>query len=324
MGHDESRATGHGGLQQQDVVGVPIRIAAIISFQNEAEHLPTLLRSLDAQTEPADQVALVDDGSDDESPGIVGAYAASHPGVIVVSLGRRVPSRDRLADAPELRAFMSGVDALTIGWDVVAKIDGDLELSPTLFADVRAGFCADPKLGVTGSYLSVIEPNGTRRREVHPEHHVRGPNKFYRRACYEQITPLPTQLGWDTVDDLRARARGWRTRSFAASAGDTIHLRRTGSHDGQLRAFRRWGLCAWAYGAHPLAVLLGGVTRARMRPYLLGGASYLYGWAAAGMSGYPRVEAETRAFARREDLARIGRTARLSLRGGASRGVSGS
>jgi hypothetical protein len=314
MGHDAARATGHGGLQQLTTVSEPIRIAAIISFQNEADHLPTVLRSLDAQTEPAEQIVLVDDGSDDASPAIVAGYAQSHPRVRVITRDRRGAVPDRLSDAPELRAFVTGMDALAEPWDVVAKIDGDLELSRTLFADVRAAFRADPGLGATGSYLSVIEADGTPRREPHPEQHVRGPNKFYRRACYEQIKPLPTQLGWDTVDELRARARGWRTRSFAATAGDTIHLRRTGSHDGQLRAFRRWGLCAWAYGAHPLAVLLGAGRRATMRPYLLGGASYLYGWAAAGLRGYPRIEAETRAFARREDLRRIHDAGRRLLR----------
>lgn len=299
---------------RDEPVDEPLRLAAVVCFQNEAEHLPTLLRSLDAQTEPADQLVLVDDGSDDASRSIVAAYKSGRPHVTVLVRERRAGTSDRLADAPELRAFVSGVETLSEPWDVVAKLDGDLQLSPTLFADVRRRLREDPELGVCGSYLSVTEDDGATRREPHPADHVRGPNKFYRRACFEQITPLPFQLGWDTVDDLRARAKGWRTRSFAATAGDTIHLRRTGSHDGQLRAFRRWGLCAWAYGAHPLGVLLGAAKRATMRPYLLGGVSYLYGWAAAGARGYPRIEPETRAFARREDLRRIRAAVRRVLR----------
>jgi glycosyltransferase involved in cell wall biosynthesis len=299
-----------------------MQLAAVIGFQNEAEHLPRLLASLDAQTEPADQLVFVDDGSSDASGEIVAAYQADHPRAVVLARERRpIPERDRLAEAPELSAFVAGVEMLQEPWDVVAKIDGDLALSETLFADVRDRFGLDPRLGITGSYLSVIEGHGRCRREPHPEHHVRGPNKFYRRACYEQITPLPTQLGWDTLDDLRARAAGWRTLSFAATAGDTIHLRRTGSYDGQLRAFRRWGLCAWAYGAHPLAVVLGAVHRAPMRPYLLGGASYLWGWLAAAATRAPRVEPETRSFARREDLQRIGAIARRVLRVGTGAGA---
>lgn len=322
MGHNESCPPGRGAMTGTLGVSDQMHVAAVISFQNEAEHLPRLLASLDAQTEPADQLVFVDDGSSDASAEIVATYRADHPGAVVLTRERRAaPERDRLAAAPELSAFVAGVEMLQEPWDVVAKIDGDLALSETLFADVRERFGADPRLGITGSYLSVIEDDGRRRREAHPAYHVRGPNKFYRRACYEQITPLPTQLGWDTLDDLRARAAGWRTLSFAATAGDTIHLRRTGSHDGQLRAFRRWGLCAWAYGAHPLAVVLGAVRRARMRPYLFGGVSYLWGWLAAAATAYPRVEPETRAFARREDLRRIRAIARRLLRVGTEAGA---
>lgn len=312
----DSRPSERRGPERNPPSSHGIRIAAIVSFQNEADHLPRLLRSIDAQTERPDQLVLVDDGSTDESGVIAADYARVWPDTSVVSREQRSGTRDRLADAPELRAFLAGVATLAEPWDVVAKIDGDLELSPTLFADVRTRFRADGRLGITGSYLSVVDDDGRRRREQHPSQHVRGPNKFYRHDCYEQITPLPLQLGWDTLDDLRARAGGWRTLSFEATGGDTIHLRATGSHDGQLRAFRRWGLCAWAYGAHPLAVLLGAVRRARMRPYVLGGANYLWGWGVAALRRYPRAEPETRAYARREDLARIGTLARRALRVG--------
>jgi biofilm PGA synthesis N-glycosyltransferase PgaC len=324
MGNIESRVTGQGSPPEQPAEADSIRVAAVISFQNEGDHLPLLLRSLDAQTEPPEQVLFVDDGSDDGSPALVTEYERIHPTARVLTRERRAPTRDRLADAPELRAFIAGVATLAEPWDVVAKLDGDLELSPTLFADVRAQVRSDPRLGITGSYLSVIDDEGVPRREPHPEHHVRGPNKFYRRACYEQITPLPPQLGWDTLDDLRARARGWRTRSFAATGGDTVHLRRTGTHDGLLRAFRRHGFCAWACGTHPLAVLLGAVRRTVIRPYLFAGVSYLWGWASAGIRGYPRVEPETRAFARREDLVRIGTVARRTLRVRSEHPLSGS
>jgi hypothetical protein len=315
----DAGAARHGRPVADARPDAPLRLAVVISFRDEADHLPTLLGSLERQTQPADQLVFVDDGSRDGSGAMVAAHAQVHPETTVLTRERRGAAQaDRLADAPELRAFVAGVATLADDWDLVAKVDGDLRLSPSLFADVRARFAGDPRLGVTGSYLSV-EDDGGRRREPHPAHHVRGPNKFYRRACYEQITPLPTQLGWDTLDDLRARASGWRTESFEATAGDTIHLRRTGSHDGQLRAFRRWGLCAWAYGAHPLAVVLGGVRRAALRPYVLGGVSYVWGWCDAAVRRHPRVEAETRAFARREDLARIASIARRTLLPGRAR-----
>ena len=278
------------------------RIALVVTFLNEAAHLPRLLGSIGSQTEPPDQVLLVDDGSGDGSAEIASAFAAEQPYARALVRPRRTQQRDRLAAAPELQAFTWGVAHLDDGWDVVAKVDGDLELSPDLCAAVRDEFSRDPRLGLVGSYLSIQNPDGIWEREQHPEYHIRGANKFYRRACFEEIGPLPAFLGWDTIDELRARRAGWLTRSISPAAGDTRHLRPTGAYDGRLRAASRWGTCAWGYGAHPLWVLLGAVRRSSQRPYVLRGASYWIGWALAAARRSPRAEPELRAYTRREQL----------------------
>jgi hypothetical protein len=106
------------------------------------------------------------------------------------------------------------------------------------------------------------------------------------------------------VDELRARAAGWRTASFTPSAGDSIHLRPVGSFDGSLRAYRRWGLCAWAYGAPALTVVLGAIRRSVRAPHT-GGAHYLWGWLSGALRRHPRADRATLAFARVEERARI-------------------
>ena len=291
------------------------RIALVVTFLNEAAHLPRLLGSIERQTEPPDQVLLVDDGSGDGSAEIASAFAAVQPYARALVRPRRAEQRDRLAAAPELQAFTWAVAQLDDGWEVVAKVDGDLELSADLCEAVRDEFSRDPRLGLVGSYLSIQNPNGIWEREPHPEHHIRGANKFYRRACFEEIEPLPAFLGWDTIDELRARRAGWLTRSISPPAGDSRHLRPTGAYDGRLRAARRWGTCAWGYGAHPLWVLLGAMKRSSQRPYVLRGASYWLGWALAAARRSPRAELELRAYTRREQLE--------TLRGGAQTRRSG-
>src|SRR5207248_2614173 len=159
--------------------------------------------------------------------------------------------------------------------------------------------------GIAGCFLSARHPDGSLRREVHPVEHVRGPNKFFRRACFEQIEPLPEILGWDTIDDLRARRYGWRTTSLEPPSGDSIHLRPTGPREGRRRAYRGWGLCAWGWGAHPLNVVLGAIYRFRQRPYLIAGLSYLWGYMHAAMRRAPQVDTETKRYARQEARRRI-------------------
>ncbi len=289
----------------------------VVPFLNERPRLPTFLASIAAQSRRPDRLVLVDDGSTDGSYELARAFAAEHRFAKLVRCPPRPPQRDRLASAAELRAFQRGLEQVDVPYDIVAKLDADLELAPTHFAELERHFASDPALGVAGAYLSVRRPDGSTVRERHPAEHVRGPNKFYRRECLEAIGPLVAHLGWDGIDEVRARMEGWRTRSVELPGGDSIHLRPTGAHDGRLRAFRRWGECAWGIGTHPLIVLAGALARARRRPYVLGGAMYLLGWAAACVAGRPRAEPEARAFKRLEDLDRLRRLGRGVWRGSA-------
>ena len=126
-------------------------------------------------------------------------------------------------------------------------MDADLELDAELFETLERAFVADPQLGIAGARLSGRDK---RARALVPERcppqHVRGATKFYRRACLEQIAPLEPILGWDTIDEIAARKRGWRTESLSAAGAHAVHLRPTGSSDGLLRAQHRWGACAYS------------------------------------------------------------------------------
>lgn len=277
----------------------------ICCFLDEAAHLPQLLGSIRDQQRPPDRLLLVDDGSSDASPQIAERFAAEHDFAAVLHRPRRARDRDRLARAPELRAFHWALCQVDEGFDLIGKIDADLRLTPRTLAHLEQCFAEDPQLGLAGPYLGEIAADGVQRRDEAPPHHVRGALKLYRRSCLEAIEPIPEILGWDTIDEITARMHGWRTRSEAIPDGDPLHLRPTGAQDGTVRAFRRWGACAWGFGAHPLHILGGAVRRIPERPRGLGAASYLAGWALAALQHSERAEADVRAFGRREQLQRM-------------------
>jgi poly-beta-1,6-N-acetyl-D-glucosamine synthase len=278
-----------------------MKLAVIIPFLNEARFLPRLLASIDRQTRLPDRLILVDDGSSDGSLELASAFAATHPYAVALSRPPRGPEADRLGRAAELRSFEWALGGLGEPWDVVAKLDADLELNPRHIERLLQEMAADPGLGVTGAYLTDVDEDGTAARFPVPRWHVRGATKFYRRECYEEIRPIPAHLGWDTIDEIKARRAGWRTESFELPGGDTLHLRPTGRHDGRLRASRRWGECAWGYGAHPGFVLLSAIRRITRPPYGVGGAMYALGYAAAAVRRRPRVDRDLRAFVHREE-----------------------
>ena len=280
-------------------------LAIVVPFLDEEAFLGQLLGSLAEQRRLPDRLVLVDDGSSDGSYELASAFAAEHDWAVAVRrdrTGERTSPGDRLARASELVAFQWAAGELDVEWDVLAKLDADLRLPPCALEEILDHLERDAGLGVAGSFL---QENGARIRIGRG--HVHGATKFYRRACWEQIAPLPPILGWDTIDLARARMRGWRTESFALSCGDPEHLRTRGSHDGQLRGFRRWGECAYAYGEPLPVALLQGARQARVSPRVVGGAHYVAGWAGAALRHAPRAEPELRAFVRGEQYQRIRR-----------------
>src|SRR4051794_16114155 len=188
-----------------------MRMAVVVPFLNEQIYLGTLLESIGHQARMPDQLLLVDDGSTDGSLELAQRFADQHDWARAVSRPRRDKERDRLASAAELLAFMWGVEQLDPGWEVVAKLDADLRLTPHFFDEIEQQLVADPQLGLAGAYLSIESEDGPEIRERCPPDHVRGATKFYRRECFEQVYPLPASLGWDTIDEIKARMHGWRT-----------------------------------------------------------------------------------------------------------------
>jgi len=293
-----------------------LRIVCVVSFLDEQLHLRAFLHSMARQERFPDLLVLVDDGSTDASARIAAEFAAGRHNVRLLRRAPRPPARDRLAQAAELRSFQWGLSEVQEPWDVVVKMDADLELAPDLFDTLEHAFLTTPELGIAGVHLSVVDPRtGARVRERCPPDHVRGATKFYRRACLEEISPIPPILGWDTIDEIAARRHGWRTGSLACPGGETIHLRPTGSTDGMLRAQYRWGVCAYGIGQHPLWVALSAARRLSDRPRLLGSVAFIAGWAIAALRHRPRAAADVRSFGRREQLSILRRRARRTIPG---------
>lgn len=286
-----------------------LKIVAVVPFLNEEQHLPVFLESVAAQTRRLDKLILVDDGSTDRSGAIAAAFADANPYAVALTRPPRPPRRDRLATADEWKAFLWGVEHIDSAWDVLAKLDGDLKLNPTTAAEIERQLILDPRLGLAGSYLSEDDGSGrVVRLRIRPSH-AHGATKFYRRACWEQISPVPPLIGWDTLDEVRARLAGWRTQSFAMPGGDPLHLRPRGSYDGVARGLRRWGSSSWALGHHPLHVLLFSIRDIGRDAGPLGALNYLVGWAGAAMRRSLRADPAVRAYIRRDELQRIRRRA---------------
>ena len=272
--------------------------------RNEAEHLEATARSLVAQTRQPDLWVVVDDGSTDGTAELAARLGAEIPFMRVLEAPPIEGGHDRLAAAADAIAFNWALSETGGDWDFIGKLDGDIELDPAHFERLFDEFGRDDKLGLAGSWLEE-QHGGDWVPNEHPENHVNGAVKLYRRACFDAIGGIEERLGWDTIDQTRARMLGWRTRSFRDLRAR--HLRRSGSAAGLLRGKARHGRCVWIVSYPPELVIARGVRMAlRERPLLIGGLAFLGGYGRAAVARKGRVEdPQLRRFARGEQRARI-------------------
>ena len=291
------------------------RLLLITPCRDEAESIERMIASVAAQTRPPDLWLIIDDGSTDATPRILHRWAARLPYLEVQRLppaGSR--GRDGLAVAAEAIAFNGALGSVPLhAFSHVGKLDADIELTPDYFQRLLDRFDVEVDLGIAGG--SLLEEHGRGWLPTGgPEHHVRGALKLYRRDCLEAIGGgIEERLGWDTIDEVEARMRGFHTRSLPAPTAR--HLRPVASRGGILRGRARLGRAAFILRYSFWWVALKSASVGKSHPYVLGGLAYFWGYLRAAVvdrrsrvqgPAFARyVAAELRARARRHGRAKV-------------------
>lgn len=237
-------------------VSARLSYALVTPFRDEAENLPRLAAAVLGQSVLPTQWILVDTGSTDESIRVAADLAAQHDWVRILK-SHGDPMRP---GAPIVRAFKAGLNALRGDAEVVVKLDADVSFDAGYFGGLLEAFADDPRLGIASGGCLEFEGGEWRPRHVTGDH-VRGATRAYRRACLEEVGPLPEEMGWDGVDELKAAVLGWRTRTVPTLA--FFHHRAVGERDGARSArWRAEGRCVYYMGYRPTYVVARTVGRA--------------------------------------------------------------
>lgn len=184
--------------------------SVIIPAHNEAVFLPGLLESLCAQDHLPVEVILVNDNSIDGTEEIMRKFSKRHSFIRYVN---RVSSANHQPGSKVIRAFEQGLDALTVPYNVLVKLDADLLLPPNYFSILLELF-KEERVGIAGGFC--VEQNKQGQWELnHPmgKDHVRGAFKAYHSDCFVAIGGLRPYMGWDTVDELLACFHGFTVRT---------------------------------------------------------------------------------------------------------------
>lgn len=158
--------------------------------------------------------------------------------------------------------------------DYIMKLDADVRLSQNYFVSLQEHDSgADLIGGVTNSI-------GSREQKVH----IQGCVKLYSRKGFEIVSTLPTELGFDVMDELQLRASG-RTVQVVKQAQFEL-ARQTHTSEGHKEGMLRNGkMCNWVGYSIPYFILH--LLRALLRkPYITSSLYVVVGYLTAGPSPY--------------------------------------
>ena len=182
---------------------------------------------------------------------------------------------DQESDAVAFNVGRGLIEDADVVYDVIMKVDADLELEPGFLAAIESAFAADPRLGVASGLVLVERAGGVRIEETGGLH-TRGASKSYRRACLDEIGGVVEALGWDTIDEIAAHGRGWHVATVRDARA--FQVRPTGTATGVLRGRARAGRASHLVGYPLWAVLARAARRSVEPPYLIGSLAMIYGY----------------------------------------------
>lgn len=258
------------------------------------------LESTSRQSVPPALWVIVDDGSTDESPGILREFQRDHPYVRVVT---RRDRGTRSVGPGVIEAFHAGLETVELDrFEYLCKLDLDLDLPARYFENLLQRMESDPRLGTCSGKPYYTHPrSGKLVAEVCGDEMSVGMTKFYRTACFREIGGFVREVMWDGIDCHRCRMLGWRACSWDDPQLRFIHLRAMGSsQQGIWTGRKRHGYGQYFMGTSLPYITASALYRLLSHPPVIGSAAIWWGFVSSMLSHRARLpDAEFRRFLRR-------------------------
>ncbi|MBN1127957.1 MAG: glycosyltransferase family 2 protein [Chitinispirillaceae bacterium] len=277
-----------------------IHYAVITPVKNEERYIAQTIASMISQRARPVAWTIVDDASTDDTARIVREYAGNNPWIRYLLYPGETT---RKTGSAEILAFDYGMKSLDgLETDYIVKLDGDLRFGEEYFETLLSRFESDKKLGIaSGIYFE--ETAHSWEPVTMPGYHAAGASKVVRRECFEQIHGFVALRGWDTIDEIRAQAAGWKTAHFPDIR--FFHLRKEGVGMGRVHTNVMHGEIFYRTGGSFMFFIIKALHRmARGKPILVAGAAMIYGYLAAAFRKESLLVSPTEARNYRQLLSR--------------------
>jgi glycosyltransferase involved in cell wall biosynthesis len=267
------------------------RYVVVSPAKNEERYIEPILRSVTRQTLKPVLWIIVDDGSKDSTVNIVNRYADSYP---FIRLVRNPHAGARQTGSAVIRAFNFGCQFTgETEHDFIVKLDCDLSFEPDYFEKLLEKFTEDPNLGIASGVYLEEDKAGVWNQIAMPAYHAAGACKVVRKSCFDAIGGFIAAAGWDTVDEIRAMTKGWKTTHFSDLR--MKHHKPEGSGIGTIKTGVMHGEIYYLTGGSIFFFLLKVLHRLKSKPYGIGALALVRGYLKAFLSRKTPLVTETEA-----------------------------
>ena len=261
---------------------IDARYIVITAVKNEERFIGEALCSMTAQSVKPLEWVIVNDGSTDSTRKIIKGYARKNPWIRLID----VEDSRRSRGGHLVKLFCHGFSKIRArDFDFIVKLDGDLSFEPGFFERAFSHLAENPRLGIT-SGISHICSGGVLVEEKSARGHTLGACKIYRKECFEEIGGLVQAMGWDGIDEIKARMKGWEAAPVPGLK--VIHLRPEGKATGTFASGKERGRGSYFMGYHPLFFAFRAAKNIIKSP--LDGVGMITGYLGAALTGSGRIE----------------------------------
>ena len=179
----------------------------VIPAHNEEDFIAVTLNAIVNQTVLPHEVVVVNDHSTDKTQEIVEEFCTKYS---FIKLRNILSKSEHQPGSKVIQAFLKGYEIIEPDYDIIVKLDADLDIPSNYFETILKHFNQDESIAMAGGF-AYIEKNGDWIIEsLTDKDHIRGAFKAYRKSCYDKIGGLRPHMGWDTVDELLCKYYGWK------------------------------------------------------------------------------------------------------------------
>lgn len=216
------------------------KYSIITPVKNERNYIEKTIDSVINQIILPVEWIIVDDESNDGTEMILNKVAEEYHWIKIIK-----PETNQIKDYSSrvVHLFNYGYKQLTEKVDYISKLDGDVSFNSNFYKNILTAFENNPKLGIASGHLTI---NNIPEEIIKtPFICTRGATKIYSVKCLQDIGGIISFQGWDTLDNVAARARGWDVEIFpeyfehlkeeGSKVGNKLYSSfRTGSYNGSV------------------------------------------------------------------------------------------